>query len=85
MATVETVANALVRAHRNSPHERAAQLMFNALDAQGLARMADGTPRDVFYVTNEALVNALHAYADMRFLEAEKRTRASAPTPTVHK
>jgi hypothetical protein len=52
-----------------SPHERLMQLVFNALDAKGLARLADGTPRDVFYVEDEVLAEALGEYAQARFAE----------------
>ena len=56
----ELLAAALAR----SPAERAGQLIFNALDAQGLARDADGTPRtDFFYLRDADLARALEAYA----------------------
>jgi len=61
---IHSVMAAMWRAHTCSPSERVAQLMFNALDMDGRARMADGTPRDIFYVTNEELANALTRYAD---------------------
>lgn len=64
MADVHSVMAALSRAAHASPRERVAQLMFNALDAEGKARRTDGTPRDIFYVTNEELATALSRYAD---------------------
>jgi hypothetical protein len=45
------------------PECRLMQIVFNALDAKGKARLPDGTPRDVFYVTDRELADALSDYA----------------------
>lgn len=45
------------------PEQRLMQIVFNALDAKGKARFPDGTPRDVFYVTDAELADALSDYA----------------------
>ena len=58
-----TVAVALQRASLRWPDQRAGQLIFNALDGKGLARYPDGSPRDIFYVDDDQLVDALNEYA----------------------
>jgi hypothetical protein len=49
----------LAQACNRFPDQRVMQVVFNALDAKGKARMADGTPRDVFYVSDDDLEAAL--------------------------
>jgi hypothetical protein len=46
------------------PQLRLMQIVFNALDMHEKARLPDGTPRDVFYVTDEELAAALSDYAE---------------------
>jgi len=62
MDSSEQVAQLLRVAARVYPQERALQILFNALDAQGLAREANQSSRDLFYVENQALAHALRAY-----------------------
>lgn len=56
------VIRALSVATNNAPSERVCQLIFNALDAQGLARHPDGSPKDLFYTENSVLLHALWCY-----------------------
>ena len=60
-----TVAHAFAEIGPAFPHLRAMQLAFNALDLKGLARNPNGTPRDIFYVTDDVLVDALYSYYAM--------------------
>jgi len=49
----------LAEAQRRFPDQRTTQIIFNAVDAEGEARRSDGSPRDLFYVTDEVLVEGL--------------------------
>jgi len=44
------------------PDQRVCQIIFNALDVQGLARRADGSAADLFYITDDTLTDALNNY-----------------------
>lgn len=44
------------------PHLRICQLIFNALDQQGLARWPSGEVKDIFYIEDEVLAIALKEY-----------------------
>lgn len=44
------------------PQQRIAQIMFNALDTKGLARWPSGDPRDIFYIPDRVLMEALEHY-----------------------
>lgn len=62
MATSTAVLAALKQASLLHPQKRICQLIFNALDAKGLARQGS-TPRDIFYIKDEVLLDALTDYA----------------------
>lgn len=60
-----TVPKALEIALEVFPNQRAGQIMFNALDTKGMARLPNGVPRDIFYVQDEDLIEALLDYAKL--------------------
>lgn len=49
-------------AARAYPRQRAMQILINALDAQGLARRADHSPKDLLFTDDAVLAQALRAY-----------------------
>lgn len=59
---MSSLPSVLELAMRRYPEQRAMQIVFNALDAKGLARYADGFPRDLFYITDEDVITALMDY-----------------------
>jgi hypothetical protein len=61
MTRIDTF-KALCHASNRYPQLRICQLIFNALDAKGLARWPSGEARDTFYITDEVLAQALREY-----------------------
>lgn len=57
-----TFLTALEHAQSRYPEQRILQIIYNALDAKGHARQPDGRPSDLFYVTDDTLLEALLAY-----------------------
>lgn len=49
-------------ARRQYSSERVCQIIFNALDRQGLARWPSGEAKDIFDIEDEVLANALEEY-----------------------
>lgn len=61
--SVEAAQALIILGHlaQQRPQQRLMQLVFNALDRCGLAKDKEGHPRDVFYVTDKQLLDALDA------------------------
>ena len=50
------------QAKRAYPEQRMAQIIFNALDCIGKARCSDGSPRDIFYITDAEMEAAFKEF-----------------------
>lgn len=58
-ATIKALAECMNRYRE----QRICQIIFNAIDAQGLARGVTNTPANLFYVNDQTLLGALIAYS----------------------
>jgi hypothetical protein len=58
-ATIKALADCM----NHYPEQRICQIIFNAIDKQGLAREVTNTPADLFYINDSTLLGALVAYA----------------------